>query len=444
MHGQTSVLVALATALVGVTGAASQESDLPHAPSVAPEVVIIPTLGNDHQFNLDYTVVHLMAVLDAISPDAMVMADYTEWLHADCIWAATQPERHAALAFAREKAVPIWGTLTRPPTAAYDQSVEWARRYHERYPDVEAFREDARTQLDRNTARIAREYTFNPQPQTLERLIETGFAARAAEWTSAQRDAIASAAQQTVDSLIQIITSNPQHRRWAVILQWQGTLEVEELLRRSQKVRYRAVSQFLTGTDRALENRTDAKHLAWVLSGVLDEWYGMWAPQIFPAERTARLLARLKELAPDEPTTQFTEARWLMRNRDWEGAESILARLVEDAGDARFTFPLNGKWIRPPWTSVRDKAKLNLAFVYDVQGERDKALTLYAELLELGDRLNTEARAVGYIYDDIRHVIESYTRVPYTGLPEEAYRHFPETTGIPVCDPQPPTPGNQW
>ena len=444
MHGLTSVFVALASVLVGVTGAASQERDPPHAPSTAPEVVIIPTLGNDHQFNLDYTVIDLMAVLDAISPDALVMADYTEWLHADCIWWAILPEHHAALAFAREKAVPIWGTLTRPPTAAYDQSVEWVKRYHEMYPDVQAFREDARAQLDRNTARIAREYTFNPQPQTLERLIETGFAARAAEWTSAQRDAIASAAQQTVDSLIQIITSNPQHRRWAVILQWKGTLEVEELLRRSQKVRYRAVSQFLAGTDRALEKRTDAKHLAWVLSGVLDEWYGMWAPQTFPAERIAGFLARLKELAPDDPTTQFTEARWLMRNRDWEGAESILARLVEDAGDARFTFPLNGKWIRPPWTSVRDKSKLNLAFVYDVQGERDKALTLYAELLELGDSLNAEARAAGYVYDDIRHVIESYTRVPYMGWPEEAYRHFPETTGIPACDPQPPTPGNQW
>jgi tetratricopeptide (TPR) repeat protein len=158
----------------------------------------------------------------------------------------------------------------------------------------------------------------------------------------------------------------------------------------------------------------------------------------------ARLLARLKGLAPDDLATQFIEARWLMRNRDYENAESILVKLVEDAGDARFTFPLNGKWIRPPWTSVRDKSKLNLAFVYDVRGERAKALMLYAELLELGDGLNTEAHALGYIYDDIRHVIESYTRVPYTGLPEEAYRHFPQMTGIPVCDPQPPTPGNQW
>jgi hypothetical protein len=443
MHGLTSVLVAFASALVGVTSAASQEPDPPHAPSTAPEVVIIPTLGNDHQFDLDYTVIHLMAVLDAISPDALVVADYTEWLDADCIWGATQPERHAALAFAREKSIPIRGTRMRPPTAAYDQSVAWARRYHEMYPNLEAFREDARTQLDRNTARIAREYTFNPQPQTLERLIETGFAARAAEWTSTQRDAIASAAQQTVDSLHQIITSYPQHRRWAVILQWQSALEVEELLRRSTTVRYRVVSQFLPVTDGAFENRTDAKHLAWVLSGVLDEWYSMWAPEVFPAERIARLLARLKELAPDDPTTKFIQARWLMRSRDWEGADSILAKLVEDVGDARFTFPLNGKWIRPPWTSVRDKSKLNLAFVYDVRGERARALVLYAELLELGDGLNSEARASGYIYDDIRHVIESYTRVPYTGSPEEAYRHFPETTGIPVCDPQPPAPGNQ-
>lgn len=123
-----------------------------------------------------------------------------------------------------------------------------------------------------------------------------------------------------------------------------------------------------------------------------------------------------------------------MRNRDFRAAESVLVDLVADAGDARFPFPINGKWIRPPWSSVQKKAKLNLAFLYDLRGDRDGALRLYHELLAAPD-LDAEARAAGYVYDDIRWVIESYTRLPFTGRPEEAFRHYRGTTAIPPCAP---------
>ncbi len=48
---------------------------------------------------------------------------------------------------------------------------------------------------------------------------------------------------------------------------------------------------------------------------------------------------------------------------------------------------------------------------------------------------DAEARTAGYIYDDIHSVIESYTQSPYTGLPNEAYRHYRIGAAIPDCDP---------
>jgi tetratricopeptide (TPR) repeat protein len=150
----------------------------------------------------------------------------------------------------------------------------------------------------------------------------------------------------------------------------------------------------------------------------------------------AGLLKQLQTLAPSDPGTRFLEARWLMRNRDFKAAESVLRDLVAGAGEARFTFPINGKWIRPPWSSVQKKAKLNLAFLHDLRGDRDSALRLYRELLAAPD-LDAEARAAGYAYDDIRWVIEDYTRRPFTGRPDEAFRHYRGRAAIPPCATRP-------
>ena len=232
-----------------------------------------------------------------------------------------------------------------------------------------------------------------------------------------------------------LTSTNRSFRRWAILVWWGSAPVLEDVFRERGNARVVPVTQFLPLKPSALESRMDYRNTAWILSGILDEWFGMWAPQ-GPGERIAALLARLKALSPEDPVTGFLEARWLMRNRDYKAAEPILARLVDTAGDAKFPFPINGKWIRPPWSSVRDKATLNLAFIYDYKGEREKALRLYGELLEQGDRLNEEARCCGYVYDDIRAVIEGYTRSPYTGMPEVAFRHFQVVVKIPACEPE--------
>ena len=399
-----------------------------------PEVVIIPTLGADHQFNLDYSVAHVAALLDAIAPDALAIADVTDWLRAGCVYRAVLPENHIALKYAREKSIPIFGTRTPSLPAEFEQTVDAIHRENERYAAPDALEREYRVRLDETTARIAREFSFPSGPQTLGTLLRSGFAARASTWTQAEREATAAAARRITDSVVLLIRANPQ-RRWAVLLPWGTALSTAELLRAQPDIRYRPVDEFLTSADGALPKRMDAGNISWILSGMLDDWYGMWAPQIFPAERIAALLNQLQTLAPRDPSTRFLEARWLMRNRDFKAAESILTALVAGAGEARFPFPINGKWIRPPWSSVRQKAKLNLAFLHDLRGDRDGALGLYRELLSAPD-LDAEARAAGYVYDDIRWVIEDYTRRPFTGRPEEAFRHYRGKAAIPPCAPR--------
>jgi len=397
------------------------------------EVVVVPTLGTDHQFNLDYSVAHVASLLDAIDPGALAIADVTDWLRAGCLYRAVLPENHVALNYAREKSLPIWGTRAPPSPGEYEQTVEGVHAQNARYANPGTVEQEFRARLDEDTARIAREFSSNADPQTLRFLLRSGFAARAVASTTTQREAALSAARRIVDALVPLIVANPR-RRWVVLLPWRDALATADLLRAQPGVRFRPVEEFLDSADQALVQRMDAGNISWILSGMLDEWYGMWAPQAFPAQRLAALLSQLHALAPRDPSTRFLEARWLMSNRGFKAAEPVLVDLVANAGDARFPFPINGKWIRPPWSSVQRKAKLNLAFVYDLRGNRAGALRLYHELLASPD-LDAEARAAGYFYDDIRWVIDSYTRLPFTGRPEEAFRHYRGTTSIPPCAP---------
>lgn len=423
-----------------VAGVSTAER-VPVMSSAVPEVVVIPTLGTDHQFDLDYTVAHLEALLDAIQPDAIIAEDFTDWLRSGCAYQATAPETHVALKYAQRRGVPLWGTGwgrgDRPPRSDYDDAVRGAGQLNARYTTPESVEKDYRRGLETGTARIAREFSFAAEPSTLAYLLRSGFSKRAASWTPARREANAVSGRQTADSIASIIAANQRPRRWVVLLGWPRALTATEALRHRPSVRYRSITDFMRAADRTLADHMSPENIAWILSGTLDEWYGMWAPQVFRTERTANLLAQLQRLAPNDPTTRFLQARWLMQNRDYAAAEPVLVSLVDSAGDARFPFPINGKWIRPPWSSVRLKAILNLAFLRDLQGNRDGALDLYRQLLARGPELNAEARAAGYVYDDIGGVIDSYTRSPYTGLPHEAFRHYRLAAAIPRCDPAP-------
>lgn len=435
--GRLLVVIGLASCAFGSGPAASRTAQGGGAerPPALPEIVVIPSLGTDHQFNLDYTVADLQALLDAIGPDAIIVSDFTEWLRAGCVWAGTLPENHAALRFAREEQVPLFGTRTSTSLGWYQGTVAAVRANRARHPDIASIRDGYRRRLEQTTARIAREYSFNPVPQTPEAMLSQWRDLERALVQPAQTPAAASSSRITADSILSVIAANPDLKRWVAVLQWQRAFSVGTLLQASPHVRVRPVEEFLPAAEEALPRRMDFVNTAWILSGLLDEWFGMWAPQVFPSERIARLMRSLEQTAPGSPVTRLLKARWHMRNRDYAAAEPILLGLTSDTTDSRIPFPVNPKWIRPPWTSIRDKARLNLAFVYDVRGARDSALSLYRGLLQRGEGLNAEAQAAGYNFDDIRSVIESYTRDPYTGLSEEAFRHFPATARIPACDP---------
>jgi len=404
-----------------------------HAQSVQ-QLIVVPTLGNDHQFDLDYTVAHLEALLDAIRPDAILVDDSSDWLANGCLFQDTSPENHVALRYATAAGIPVLGTLLHTPPTAYQGALRTEEQY--RTASMDDARSAFRSRLDRTAAAIARDYSFGTPPARLDRLLNGGFSSKAESWTPQYRAGIQNRSVVLADSIRSRMREHPERSRWVALLYWGTALSIQDSLRARGDIALVGVEQYLPIDPAAVDRHLDATNLGWILSGVLDEWYGMWAPQAFPGERVAAMLRSLHDVAPGDPATVFLEARWFMQQRDFEAAEPLLRKLVEDAGDSRFAFPLNGKWIRPPWSAVAWKAKLNLAFIHDYRGERDAALALYRELLGLGDGLNGEAQAGGYVYDDIRRVIESYTETPYSGMPDEAFRHFPLRAGIPDCAPE--------
>lgn len=411
-----------------VTGACSVRAQS------APQLIVVPTLSNDHQFNLDYTVAHLEALLDQIKPDAILVDDYADWLANGCLLQATSPENHVALRYAKTAGIPILGTSLHTPPAAYAGAMRAEDQYRTR--SMDDARAPFRPRLDRTAAAIARDYSFAVPPARLERLLSGGFASKAESLTPQMRTGIQGRAVALVDSVRSRMRENPRHSRWVAVLWWPYALAIGDSLQARGDIALVSVERFLPIDAAGVDRHLDASNLGWILSGVLDEWFGMWAPQAFPGERVSAMLRRLHDIAPEDPATKFLQARWFMQQRDYEAAAPLLRELVQEAGDARFSFPLNGKWIRPPWSSIAWKAKLNLAFIHDYRGERDAALALYRELLLLGDELNREAQAAGYVYDDILRVIESYTVTPYSGMPDEAFRHFPLKAGVPECAPK--------
>jgi len=420
-------IVSVAVGAVSVQHANAQDS--------RPAIVVIPTLGNDHQFNLDYTVAHLAALLDVVSPDAVVLNDATPWLARGCPLSALSPEAHVALAFANEHHLGIFGTREWPADA-YDQSVRSVQVENAKLRDTAATYRLARSALDAKAALIAREYSGTAPPHGIDQLIAGGFEKMRSALTASQRTSQASQAARFADSVALVISRNPAQKRWAVLSGWAQAGVVSENLRTRPGLHVMPVDSFLPLPLERIERRLDYRHLSWILSGVLDEWYGMWAPQAFSAVRIAGLLRDLERIAPGDPVTEFLRARWYMQYRDYSAAGEILARLAARTPDARFPFPVNGKWIRPPWNSVNLKAQLNLAFIQDYSGQREQALELYRGILRHGDSLNVDARAFGYLYDDVRSVVESYIDHPYTGLPSEAYRHLASLVKIPDCAPK--------
>ena len=427
-RGLASIAVAAVTSSVAIAPRAN-------AQDLRPVVVVIPTLGNDHQFDLDYTVAHLAALLDAISPDAVVLNDATTWLARGCPLGPLVPEVHVALAFASERRIGIFGTRGWPADA-YAASVRSVQADNARLRDTAAAFRTARAALDAKAAFITREYSGNAMPQSIERLVAGGFLTREAALTTSQKRAAAAQAASFADSVERVISTHRAQKRWAVLTAWAQARVVGESLRTRPGLRVIPIDSFLPLPPERIDRQMDYRNLAWILSGVLDEWYGMWAPQAFPVGRVTSLLDKLESVAPGDPVTEFLRARWLMQQRDYAAAKVILSRLAVLTPDTRFPFPVNGKWTRPPWNSVGRKSRLNLAFVHDYGGQRDQALALYRGLLAEGEALNDDARAFGYLYDDVRSVVESYIGFPYTGLPSEAYRHLASIVRIPDCAPK--------
>jgi lipopolysaccharide biosynthesis regulator YciM len=64
----------------------------------------------------------------------------------------------------------------------------------------------------------------------------------------------------------------------------------------------------------------------------------------------------------------------------------------------------------------------SLANLYDYRGERDKALALYGQLVQLGESLNVYGHQRAFLSYDVREYLESFLEEPYCRCAEEWYR----------------------
>src|SRR5688572_4627957 len=115
----------------------------------ATTIVVVPTIGSDHQFNLDYSVAHVAALLDVMAPDAIVLDDATSWLARGCLLNPSLPEAHVSLAYAAERRIPIFGTRDWPPPLtrdAFAATLSASNAENERLRDTAAIRASWRGQ----------------------------------------------------------------------------------------------------------------------------------------------------------------------------------------------------------------------------------------------------------------------------------------------------------
>src|SRR3990172_986708 len=163
-RSRTVVLFSVIGSMVAGAGSSRAQS--------VQQLIVVPTLANDHQFDLDYTIAHLEALLDRIKPDAILVDDYSDWLAKGCLWQATSPENHLALRYATAAGIPIFGTFLRTAPTAYDGAMRTEEQY--RTLSIDDAREPFRPRLDRTAAAIARDYSFAVPPARLDRLLSGG------------------------------------------------------------------------------------------------------------------------------------------------------------------------------------------------------------------------------------------------------------------------------
>lgn len=238
-------------------------------------IVVVPTIGSDHQFNLDYSVAHVAALLDVVAPDAIVLDDATSWLARGCLLNPSLPESHVALAHATERRIPIFGMRDWPPPLmddAFAATLRASNAENQRLADTAVTFAIWRTQMDRRSAQVARDYRDALDPPTLERLVTSGFAEREVAMSPQQRSANQTRAAVLADSVMRLVGSTPAVRKWAVVVHWSNAGSLEEALRGPPGIDVKPVASFLPLPAAALERRMDRLHLAWMLASSLDEF----------------------------------------------------------------------------------------------------------------------------------------------------------------------------
>jgi hypothetical protein len=385
--------------------------------------MVIAALHQNHLVYPHYGPHHVRALLRKFQPDAVGVEAPRDWLEQQKLVHPFVVEMYVAMDWARDNGIPAYGIDWQEQTLSqyepdYSGRSEMSEKVLAR--DVETRNRIARA-ADAHSRQMASIVYSDIRQDVL--YMHTSdivqFLKGLERWPASWREALETRDRHIADNVLAV--AQLEHvQRLAVVIGGGHLPGLRKSLSDKPGIEWVDAVELLPLSD--LEVEVKLSDVYWRLSRHLDGFDMEWNPQWHDWRRTHDLLQRALSEAPDSAVTRYFQARW-----DWwmgsdRKAEGELQELTQLDPEFAFPFPINSIWLWPPLSSVRAKAMFGLANLYDYRGEREKALALYRQLLELGESLNAYGHQRAFLSYDVREYIESFLDEPYCRCAEEFYR----------------------
>lgn len=356
---------------------------------------------------------HIRALLSRIRPVAVCLELLPDWETLGDIPTFPQ-EQYAAITWAREARVPIFGVdfaaPGSPDTARMTELSASAlrRRFEEfqvSYRDLvswtasRAFGESADDIVAYHREQVPEE--VRTWPQESQQLI-------------VRDDSIA--------ENIRRVTRRYPRGPVAVLLGGYHYYPQKRRLERDGEMRVRSALAFLPLSVSEVEAGWHPDDAVLLLATNLDDWRILAAPHSRNHQRTKDLLDRLRGERPGHVVTRYYEARWQLLFGRLDRAIPILEGIVTDSGDTRLPYRPDPRWSWPVFRTYEQKARFILALALEVAGDHAAATRHYRELLALpADQLVVRS-LWRHRFLDLRPYLMSLIETPFQGGIEEAFR----------------------
>ncbi len=417
---------------ISLYAASAPEAARAQDSTLATQVMVIASLHNNHLIYPHYGPQHVRALLEKFQPDAVAVENDRGWHEQQRLTFPFMVEVYVAMDWARDHGAPTYGIDWSEQTFARDEPD--SSGVSELAEKILAGDPETRTAIARGARSFTRQvasiiYSDIRQDVLYMHTSDIKQGMKAMEsWPARVRDGLDERDQHIADNVLAVVKE--EHvQKLAIVIGGGHEPGLRRRLSNEPGVEWVDTEELLPLT--ALEEEATLSDVYWLLSRHLDGLDMEWDRQKLDWRLTYDLLQKALSEAPDSAVTRYFQARWDWWMENDRAAETGLQELLELDPDFAFPFPINSIWQWPPLSSVRAKAMFSLANLYDYRGERDKALALYGELVQLGESLNVYGHQRAFLSYDVHGYIESFLEEPYCRCEEEFIRpkgYFYEST----------------